>query len=139
MRISDWSSDVCSSDLYGAGATLWIAACWAQFAGRPITTYPDDTINQNAQNDGSSDSRCEVACATRELNASSWDPTAFAASGTQNFAIAYTFAIRSEEHTSEIQSLMRTSYAIFCFKTKKKLRQTIAQSQTTNNIKHNDK
>src|SRR3546814_6318289 len=117
MRISDWSSDVCSSDLtsttaasqiirvsnwsgnladienvasstltntaifnppnlapsYGAGATLWIAACWAQFAGRPITTYPDDTINQNAQNDGSADSR------------------------------------RSEEHTSELQSLMRIS------------------------------
>src|SRR3546814_14870560 len=80
---------------YGAGATLWIAACWAQFAGRPITTYPDDTINQNAQNDGSADSRCEVACATRELNASSWDQTAFAASGTQNFAIAYTFADRT--------------------------------------------
>src|SRR3546814_11044099 len=58
---------------YGAGATLWIAACWAQFAGRPITTYPDDTINQNARNDGSADSRCEVACATRELNASSWE------------------------------------------------------------------
>src|SRR3546814_2812075 len=28
--------------------------------------------------------------------------------------------IRSEEHTSELQSLMRISYAVFCFKTKKK-------------------
>src|SRR3546814_2553555 len=27
---------------------------------------------------------------------------------------------RSEEHTSELQSLMRTSYAVFCLKTKKK-------------------
>src|SRR3546814_10253162 len=29
-------------------------------------------------------------------------------------------ASRSEEHTSELQSLMRTSYAVFCLKTKKK-------------------
>src|SRR3546814_8776782 len=30
------------------------------------------------------------------------------------------FAARSEEHTSELQSLMRTSYAVFCLKKKKK-------------------
>src|SRR3546814_8935674 len=33
-------------------------------------------------------------------------------------AVGYT-AIRSEEHTSELQSLMRNSYAVFCLKTKK--------------------
>src|SRR3546814_1583020 len=32
-------------------------------------------------------------------------------------------AMRSEEHTSELQSLMRTSYAVFCLKNKKKNRQ----------------
>src|SRR3546814_6189131 len=31
-------------------------------------------------------------------------------------------AMRSEEHTSELQSLMRTSYAVFCLKTKKKVK-----------------
>src|SRR3546814_9647758 len=31
-----------------------------------------------------------------------------------------TFAVRSEEHTSELQSLMRISYAVFCLKKKKK-------------------
>src|SRR3546814_1152962 len=31
----------------------------------------------------------------------------------------YDFTTRSEEHTSELQSLMRTSYAVFCLKTKK--------------------
>src|SRR3546814_5349617 len=31
----------------------------------------------------------------------------------------YDAAVRSEEHTSELQSLMRTSYAVFCLKTKK--------------------
>src|SRR3546814_10104595 len=32
-------------------------------------------------------------------------------------------AMRSEEHTSELQSLMRISYAVFCLKKKKKIRQ----------------
>src|SRR3546814_10620132 len=34
-------------------------------------------------------------------------------------------AIRSEEHTSELQSLMRISYAVFCLKTKKKVKHEI--------------
>src|SRR3546814_3923776 len=38
---------------------------------------------------------------------------------------------RSEEHTSELQSLMRISYAVFCLKTKK---QKITQYITTKNI-----
>src|SRR3546814_1786598 len=33
-------------------------------------------------------------------------------------------AARSEEHTSELQSLMRISYAVFCLKKKKKTKQT---------------
>src|SRR3546814_3117238 len=32
--------------------------------------------------------------------------------------------LRSEEHTSELQSLMRISYAVFCLKKKKKKKQT---------------
>src|SRR3546814_4108667 len=42
-------------------------------------------------------------------------------------------AQRSEEHTSELQSLMRTSYAVFCLKTKKKTKQ---QSQRLKLKKH---
>src|SRR3546814_1232312 len=37
---------------------------------------------------------------------------------------------RSEEHTSELQSLMRTSYAVFCLKKKKKEQQTILPIQS---------
>src|SRR3546814_6014789 len=37
---------------------------------------------------------------------------------------------RSEEHTSELQSLMRTSYAVFCLKTKKKNTKTNIQQYT---------
>src|SRR3546814_1485112 len=36
----------------------------------------------------------------------------------------YFESIRSDEHTSELQSLMRISYAVFCFKKKKTLQQT---------------
>ncbi|NIA66976.1 hypothetical protein HBA54_00040 [Pelagibius litoralis] len=79
---------------WGAANTLWIAAYWAQFQVTSITSYPSDTINQNYQNDGSGGGRCEIASATRALNASSWDPGAFVVSGLQNFAAAYTFAIR---------------------------------------------
>src|SRR3546814_5408848 len=40
------------------------------------------------------------------------------------------FAVRSEEHTSELQSLMRITYAVFCLKTK------TYTTQTTMNITH---
>src|SRR3546814_1953365 len=36
-------------------------------------------------------------------------------------ALRAAVALRSEEHTSELQSLMRNSYAVFCLKTKKKI------------------
>src|SRR3546814_7491872 len=42
-------------------------------------------------------------------------------------------AERSEEHTSELQSLMRNSYAVFCLK---KTKQQSAKKQNTDNLKH---
>src|SRR3546814_9553963 len=46
---------------------------------------------------------------------------------------------RSEEHTSELQSLMRISYAVFCLKKKKKKHKIIDSEKTKNNIKNNDR
>src|SRR3546814_8945127 len=43
-------------------------------------------------------------------------------------------AVRSEEHTSELQSLMRISYAVFCLKTKKK--QSLTQRHPNLHINH---
>src|SRR3546814_2434814 len=40
-------------------------------------------------------------------------------SATDNAALQAAWRLRSEEHTSELQSLMRTSYAVFCLKKKK--------------------
>src|SRR3546814_9061305 len=50
-------------------------------------------------------------------------------------------AVRSEEHTSELQSLMRISYAVFCLKKKKKIQNTnniSSQSYNTSHIIHNN-
>src|SRR3546814_3281476 len=47
---------------------------------------------------------------------------------------------RSEEHTSELQSLMRISYAVFCLKKKKKYdRSTKSYTRTTNMISYTNK
>src|SRR3546814_9138491 len=44
---------------------------------------------------------------------------------------------RSEEHTSELQSLMRISYAVFCLKKKKNKKQSIQQNNTYRNTTKN--
>src|SRR3546814_6317472 len=47
-----------------------------------------------------------------------------------NRATKYRIVDRSEEHTSELQSLMRLSYAVFCFKKKKTVSEAVNQSRT---------
>src|SRR3546814_1254748 len=44
---------------------------------------------------------------------------------------------RSEEHTSELQSLMRISYAVFCLKKKKNIKNTNKHEQSKRTTKHN--
>src|SRR3546814_8992502 len=48
-------------------------------------------------------------------------------------------AVRSEEHTSELQSLMRISYAVFCLKKKNKMKTTNKHHYTAQRIKRNHK
>src|SRR3546814_1139392 len=47
--------------------------------------------------------------------------------------VALVSCIRSEEHTSELQSLMRISYAVFCLKKKINLNRTTTSNNTTTN------
>src|SRR3546814_7976677 len=100
MRISDWSSDVCSSDLVG---------CQTQpgdGCARPLAPAGHCPPSSRA---------CGWRGSGREQPTSSqWGRTASSAGTIGNGA-----ASRSEEHTSELQSLMRISYAVFCL-TKKK-------------------
>src|SRR3546814_10249944 len=95
MRISDWSSDVCSSDLG-----------WTR-------CRPDVSQWKRAS-----------------CRRSGWRK-----SSRRWAAICTAAGRRSEEHTSELQSLMRISYAVFCLKKKKKTQkiQKISAHNTSNN------
>src|SRR3546814_4761075 len=110
MRISDWSSDVCSSDLvivhgdYRLGNVLCLEdrvtaiIDWEIWAlGDPRTDVTWLTFFTD-----------EAAHPAAEPGPPSGMP------GKKDLIAAY----RSEEHTSELQSLMRISYAVFCLKTK---------------------
>src|SRR3546814_1318804 len=108
MRISDWSSDVCSSDLLcnmgGVANTLKVAAI-AEASG--IASYGGTML----------DSSIGTAAA---LHVYATLPTMpFGCELLGPWVLADTLT-RSEEHTSELQSLMRISYAVFCLKKKQK-------------------
>src|SRR3546814_10839957 len=86
MRISDWSSDVCSSDL-----GLGLVAC-----------------------------RLQRRAPVEQMGIGGQRGFGFF-EGTQHRAVDFgerrlAVSLRSEEHTSELQSLMRISYAVFCLK-----------------------
>src|SRR3546814_1749441 len=114
--MSDWSADVCSSDLkgppspdracypdrisscrYGKGAKAWAAPNDQRRSGqgdKPIRYYSSPAV-------------------------------AGFASLIKSTALPYGRGLcRSEEHTSELQSLMRTSYAVFCLKKKNRYTET---------------
>src|SRR3546814_8226684 len=103
MRISDWSSDVCSSDLHVRAAA---AVALGRFIHR---RYQEDHFRA-----GSSRPEQWFHLA-RELNSviGAW---ALVNLRLREYNLRIEF--RSEEHTSELQSLMRISYAVFCLKKK---------------------
>src|SRR3546814_9818099 len=163
MRISDWSSDVCSSDLFG-GARI---AEHALEQPRPAVAGDDADLDEAARElralggdadiTGAGEFAAEADCmavdrgdhrdlavhqrADHRLNAAAIvgagriglvehaDALAIqhrfqiaagaerlAAAGQDDSADPAILAERSEEHTSELQSLMRISYAVFCLK-----------------------
>src|SRR3546814_4179391 len=120
MRISDWSSDVCSSDLLKVKAGIdpleerqreaaeaLAAAQAAQVAGVTFKTVAETYI---ATNEGSW---------RNDKHRQQWKNTlatyVYPVIGELPVAEVRT---RSEEHTSELQSLMRISYAVICLKKK---------------------
>src|SRR3546814_5533622 len=130
MRISDWSSDVCSSDLnplidpadrrtrptarlldvgLASGDNRNIgctAAHRRRFGGRIMASRAQPSLWRESVKAGAARSGA-----------------LFAAIGIALVTLAIALALatynRSEEHTSELQSLMRISYAVFCLKKKK--------------------
>src|SRR3546814_5862460 len=138
MRISDWSSDVCSSDLIyepgcGNGSTLVaihksfpdaeLIACDLSVeqlrAARRLTDklgIPASLRQRDAATDTREPDESVDAVVTFALH-HELPHAANVALLTEMFRILKPG--RSEEHTSELQSLMRISYAVFCLKKKK--------------------
>src|SRR3546814_10272112 len=110
MRISDWSSDVCSSDLNPVGGDLPRISVPLLDEGRPtafmIFTRKLDRIGESLQPH-------LLPPFGRDLEVLD-APTHFFTG--QDARAVFFLRRRSEEHTSELQSLMRISYAVFCLK-----------------------
>src|SRR3546814_9095735 len=109
MRISDWSSDVCSSDLVGHREDDRRRRHLLDHLGLECAGG-----GQAEEDVGALQRLGQVACLGRH--------------GVRRFPLVHALGAalidgalaRSEEHTSELQSLMRISYAVFCLKKKKK-------------------
>src|SRR3546814_9885624 len=106
MRISDWSSDVCSSDLERLGARPAQAAplVHLEIAAALVVA----AVEVLGRRDAALGRRCAKGIEDLPRQALRLDAPLAAA------AVAFVAALRSEEHTSELQSLMRISYAVFC-------------------------
>src|SRR3546814_5864082 len=114
MRISDWSSDVCSSDLaheehalvaphlLGHGIAQRLAHGLLHRRAGPLRLgLGRGLLGRRRRGPGSG-----LAALLSRL-------------GLPGFRFGLRLCLRSEEHTSELQSLMRISYAVFCLKKKK--------------------
>src|SRR3546814_8555052 len=113
MRISDWSSDVCSSDLMIGGANPAVMQSQAR-ALRDVERENQRVAVAVARTSQKiSDQSLVTARARREM--SGFERSLRTTATTLNVVQGPLGPIaRSEEHTSQLQSLMRISYAVFC-------------------------
>src|SRR3546814_1531972 len=113
MRISDWSSDVCSSDLRAPDR------CWAghittaRGASGRLLSFPVFFLGRTSRIWRHS-RRGE-----RRYRIPPGAALCLVGMGRRRAFLRHLRVCRSEEHTSELQSLMRISYAVFCLKKKK--------------------
>src|SRR3546814_9410723 len=115
MRISDWSSDVCSSDLRTASlaardsirsARLSRASArrGSDVGGAGAGVLADSAVALTSLSSSARNNAANNSCRTSLIPGMA--------------RLASCTLARSEEHTSELQSLMRISYAVFCLKKK---------------------
>src|SRR3546814_8879845 len=134
MRISDWSSDVCSSDLKRpAWDEKWRSALESNGAGQRFSQAGLCAGTARLAAGYGSGEGCVASGRGRGLWFSSRAtkvkrPLVTRTSSRLRPRVAMTSiriaTDRSEEHTSELQSLMRISYAVFCLKKKKQIKKT---------------
>src|SRR3546814_1134595 len=123
MRISDLSSDVCSSDLVRSVALDVIPSELIESIEIKKSLTPDmdaDTIGASIEINTTSafDRKKPFVSVTAEGSYNDLTEK-LSPKGSVDFATRLGEDFRSEEHTSELQSLMRISYAVFCLKKKK--------------------
>src|SRR3546814_4100698 len=111
MRISDWSSDVCSSDLRAALLGIVRRDHWVILRQVPLGAI---ILGRHVV------MRHQVAPQHLELLAvlKTYNVIGLDRCADRDGRLLFDFR-RSEEHTSELQSLMRISYAVFCLKKNK--------------------
>src|SRR3546814_5661194 len=116
MRISDWSSDVCSSDLDDLRELHGFGGAIAQVVGRHHLRGVLDHVQHvvEARDQPMDFIAVQGVMKVECSSATVWCVILSARSSMTSISSAY----RSEEHTSELQSLMRISYAVFCLKKK---------------------
>src|SRR3546814_10827021 len=115
MRISDWSSDVCSSDLPGALRGYRSDDELRYLVGPGVSAAAVWRMRECLDREGFHKVKIVVSSgfgpAKCRLMAEAKAPIDVVGTGS--------YLPRSEEHTSELQSLMRISYAVFCLKQNK--------------------
>src|SRR3546814_1914634 len=139
MRISDWSSDVCSSDLARRHlphlGCRWPAHQQDRFGGAS-DPRPDRHRGRLPERPlAAQEPRPGLVHAARPPLRARIAEARGGGPGRGRLEDRYRLGSpRSEEHTSELQSLMRISYAVFCLKKKKiiiKQKNTTTQTHTT--------
>src|SRR3546814_1107084 len=132
MRISDWSSDVCSSDLIRAHALLegLLAHVVFEHAQHTGTLLVGDAVERSHDVAVAGNRLADLARADQAVVVHR------ALAATHAVEVGAVFRVhlhvdlllhpggerlKSEEHTSELQSLMRISYAVFCLRAKSPL------------------
>src|SRR3546814_8720161 len=129
MRISDWSSDVCSSDLPSLTRSIEGAEDDAEAARGQVDRAaigPDDVLLGIAASGTTAYTIAAVERARERgaltIGIANNEGAPILAAPERRTLLdtgSEVIAGRSEEHTSELQSLMRISYAVFCLKKKR--------------------
>src|SRR3546814_10404482 len=126
MRISDWSSDVCSSDLssrfpdappfFSRQSEIEKSARSNNVGDRREVARPAGRLRRHGKRRaGAGRHRCRTVSLRRLIELG----LCYGVASGAGYLFSRLDLPRSEEHTSELQSLMRISYAVFCLEKKK--------------------